>query len=88
MLHSCQLICIVGVHAEGPFINRVKKGAHSEAHIQDSVSYSVVQECYGSLANIRIITLAPELPGAMESIPDLVKSGVIVSLGNELHMYM
>ena len=74
-------ILITGVHAEGPFINRTKKGAHAEVHVQDTVSYSLIQECYGSLDNMRIITLAPELPGAMEVIPLLVNKGIVVALG-------
>ncbi len=71
-------IIITSVHVEGPFI---KKGAHAEVHVQDTVSYSLIQECYGSLDNMTIITLAPELPGAMEVIPLLVDKRIVVGLG-------
>ena len=66
---------------EGPFINEEKKGAHNEVFIRSSVSPREVERCYGSLDNVRIITLAPELPGAMETIEWLTEKGVIVSLG-------
>ena len=78
-------VSFTGVHAEGPFINRNKKGAHQEAHIQDNVSLSQLQSCYGTLDNIRIITLAPELPGAIEVIPNLVDRGIVVALGTHTH---
>ena len=50
-----------GVHCEGPFINKMKKGAHHENLIQSNLSPQVLQQCYGNLDNVRIVTLAPEL---------------------------
>ena len=88
-------VSFTGVHAEGLFINRNKKDTvytHQEAHIQDTVSLSQLQSCYGTLDNIRMITLAPELPGAMEVIPNLGDRGIVVALGkqisNQKYMYM
>ena len=52
-------IIITGINVEGHFINQTKKGAHAEVHVQDTVSFSLIQECYGSLDNMRIITIAP-----------------------------
>lgn len=51
----------LGVHCEGPFINTKKKGAHREAFIQSDPSPDTLQRCYGSMDNVRIVTLAPEL---------------------------
>lgn len=51
----------LGVHCEGPFINKNKKGAHREAFIQSEPSPDMLQRCYGSMDNVSIITLAPEL---------------------------
>ena len=78
-------VVYLGVHVEGPFINRNKKGAHAEVHIQDVISFSLMQKCYGSLDNVRIITLAPELPGAMSAISQLRNRGIVVSLGKILY---
>ena len=58
----------VGTHLEGPFISSQKKGAHSENFIQSLLSPSTVMETYGSLDNVCIITLAPELEGAQDTI--------------------
>ena len=72
----------VGVHLEGPFINHNKKGAHNEAFIRDYLSPKEVEACYGDLESVRIITLAPELHGAMETIQWLTKEKkIVVSLG-------
>lgn len=93
-----------GVHCEGPFISREKKGAHEEALVQSTVSPELIQECYGSqnlMDNIRIITLAPELTGALETIEWLdtyrTSSGegeeegegkrIIISLGHSMAQF-
>ena len=43
-----------------------------------------LQDIYGSLENVRIVTLAPELKNAMEVIEELTKSGITVSLGKKM----
>ncbi len=53
-----------GVHLEGPYINPKKKGAQNEAYIRPADPAEV-----GALGDtVKIITLAPEAPGAMEFI--------------------
>ncbi len=77
---------ILGVHVEGPFISTEKKGAHMEKHIRDPVKgMESVQAMYGpGLSNVTIITLAPELPGAMEVVTSCVGAGITVSLGHTM----
>ena len=77
----------LGVHAEGPFINNERKGAHDHVHIQSSLSPTAILDCYGSLENVRIITLAPELPGAMDVITWLQDRGVVIALGKVMHVW-
>ncbi|XP_042900779.1 N-acetylglucosamine-6-phosphate deacetylase [Parasteatoda tepidariorum] len=74
---------ILGVHVEGPFINIDKKGAHPVQHIRhlDNGIEDVIKT-YGTLDNIRIITLAPELDPDNIVIKELVQRGVTVSLGH------
>lgn len=43
-----------------------------------------VVDVYGILNDVRIITLAPEIEGAIEVIPKLVQQGITVSLGKQL----
>lgn len=76
---------ILGAHIEGPFINPEKKGAHNPVHIiSPTKGLDSLKEVFGSLENISIITIAPELPGALDCIRDLsqVNSKIIVSVGH------
>lgn len=40
-----------------------------------------MQDTYGCIENVKIITLAPEVPNVIEAIPDLVNKGIVVSVG-------
>lgn len=74
---------ITGLHLEGPFINKDKKGAHKELFIEalDSQRINKMTEHYGTLDFVKIITMAPEQPFALETIKDLTKGGITVSIG-------
>lgn len=86
---------VLGTHLEGPFINAGKKGAHPEHCIRDFVSASgddeegkegirTMVDMYGAdaLADVSIVTLAPEKPGALPVIGDLTRRGIAVALGH------
>ncbi|XP_075972974.1 N-acetylglucosamine-6-phosphate deacetylase [Anticarsia gemmatalis] len=74
---------VLGVHLEGPFISLAKKGAHMEEYIKTpEKGLQTIKEVYGSLENVVIITIAPELPGATEAIKDLTDLGIKVALGH------
>jgi len=75
---------IAGFHLEGPYISPIAgfRGAHLEKYIKlpDWEEFSEIQKAanYG----IKIITVAPELEGAIPFIKKCAESGVIVSLGH------
>lgn len=73
---------IVGIHVEGPYINLRKKGAQPAEGIREPD----LDECreYLALADglLRVMTLAPEAPGAPALIRLLTEHGVIPSLGH------
>ncbi len=77
---------ILGIHLEGPFISTEPGavGAHPKNFVQppDVNTFRQYQEWAGG--NIRILTLAPELPGAEALIRYASSSGVIVSIGHHL----
>ncbi len=80
---------VLGVHCEGPFINIEKKGAHEQAFIQPSLSPTLLQDVYGSqLDNVRLVTLAPELEGGLETIAWLKErtneKEIVVAIGHSM----
>jgi N-acetylglucosamine-6-phosphate deacetylase len=68
---------IAGVHLEGPYLTVL--GAHRPEYARTSVDASFAESLDPS---VRIVTLAPELPGAMQAIRTLAAKGVVVSLGH------
>lgn len=72
----------LGLHLEGPFINPQKKGAHNPHHIQLPTLEAVAG--WQPEAHVRLVTLAPEMPGAMAVIAALSAQGVLVSAGHSL----
>jgi len=70
---------IFGMHLEGPFISPLRLGAHRNLNLDPS---GEALESITALDNLRLITLAPELPGALEAIRRLAAHGVVVSLGH------
>jgi N-acetylglucosamine-6-phosphate deacetylase len=72
---------IVGVHVEGPFISKAKCGAQRAEFIQDP-SPASVQRLLEHADVIKRVTIAPELPGALEAIENFRKHGISVSGGH------
>lgn len=76
---------ILGVHVEGPFISVEKKGAHPENCIRNfDDGFNTLEQVYGDISNILIVTLAPEKPRVAEVITELVRRGVTVSVGHSM----
>lgn len=71
----------LGLHLEGPFLNPKQKGAHREDLMQ-SPSKWAFDKFYGSLEHVKILTIAPELPGALRAIKQLSGSGIVVAIGH------
>ena len=71
---------IIGTHLEGPFISPVKSGMHPVEHIKVP-DQTLIGE-FLRAGKISQVTIAPELPGAIELIKFLAASGIVVSLGH------
>jgi N-acetylglucosamine-6-phosphate deacetylase len=72
---------IAGVHVEGPFISKAKCGAQRAEFIQDP-SPLAVQQLLEHADVIKRVTIAPELPGALEAIEEFREHGISVSGGH------
>lgn len=75
----------LGYHLEGPMINPAKKGAHNPAYILPP-SLEIIEGWFPE-EGVRLVTLAPEIPGAIEVIHELRKRGILVSAGHSMATY-
>jgi len=71
---------ILGVHLEGPFLSKKRLGIHPAAARRDP-DPNLLERLLGA-GPVRMMTLAPELPGANELIDRLLRDGVAVSAGH------
>jgi N-acetylglucosamine-6-phosphate deacetylase len=72
----------VGIHLEGPFLSHAKRGVHPAQELQPP-SISLFDRFHETArGHIALMTLAPELPGALDLIRHAVSLGVKVSLGH------
>jgi N-acetylglucosamine-6-phosphate deacetylase len=72
----------LGIHLEGPYINVARRGAHPPAWLRLPNASETETLLAVSKGHLRLITLAPELPGAAAMIRHLVEAGVTVSMGH------
>ena len=76
--------CVLGVHLEGPYINPAKLGA--QPSFARPASIDELKHLH-TLAPIRLITLAPELPGHLDQIASLRAAGFVVQIGHSAGTY-
>ncbi|MFZ2362671.1 MAG: N-acetylglucosamine-6-phosphate deacetylase [Anaerolineae bacterium] len=75
----------LGLHIEGPFLNPAKKGAHNPNYLRLPTLEAVAD--WSPQNGVRLATLAPELPGALEVVEALSRRGVLVSAGHSMATY-
>ncbi|MFF1451846.1 N-acetylglucosamine-6-phosphate deacetylase [Streptomyces sp. NPDC058274] len=73
---------LAGVHFEGPFISPCRKGAHSEELLRDPDPADVRKLIDAARGHAKMVTLATELPGGLDSVRLLVEHGVIAAIGH------
>ncbi|KAF1999993.1 carbohydrate esterase family 9 protein [Amniculicola lignicola CBS 123094] len=83
----------LGAHVEGPFISPTKNGIHNTSVLQTPQNgLPDLATCYGpsnltTSSPIKLLTLAPELPGALSSISSLNELGIMTSIGHSEATY-
>ncbi|GAA2788679.1 N-acetylglucosamine-6-phosphate deacetylase [Streptomyces showdoensis] len=73
---------IAGLHFEGPFISPCRKGAHDETLLRDPDPADVRKLIDAGRGQARMVTLATELPGGIDSVRLLAEHGVIAAIGH------
>lgn len=70
----------LGLHLEGPMLSAERKGAHPERWLRLPSAELVAG--WSRAAGVAVVTLAPELPGALDVVAALAERGVLVSVGH------
>ena len=73
---------VLGIHLEGPWISREFKGAQNERFIVPPTAESVATILAEGNGAVKIVTLAPELPGAERAMQTLRGQGICISIGH------
>ena len=73
---------VLGMHFEGPFLSKERRGMHPAEMLQPPSSEMLQRLLHAAAGNARILTIAPELLGAMPCIDAARSLGMVVSIGH------
>lgn len=73
---------LAGIHLEGPWLSTARCGAHQPALMRDPDRAEIDRLLAAAAGTIRMVTIAPERPGALEAIRQFVDAGVVVAVGH------
>lgn len=73
---------IAGIHLEGPWLSARRCGAHDPAALRDPDPVEIAAVLAAGRGTIRMVTIAPERPGGLEVIRQLVEAGVVAAVGH------
>ena len=76
------VVGLLGVHLEGPFLSPARRGAHPEQLLQPPDARWLAGLCDTLPGLVRLVTLAPELPGALDVVDACRERGVLVAAGH------
>ena len=74
--------CPLGIHLEGPFLSHLRRGVHPPEKLITPDVTTFERFWQAAKGRIRVMTIAPELPGALEVIAEANRRGVCVSIGH------
>ena len=73
-----------GIHIEGPFLSHAKRGMHPAEHLLPPSPELLDRLWHAARGTIRLMTIAPELPGALETIQHATALGIRCSMGHSM----
>ncbi|MEU4404378.1 N-acetylglucosamine-6-phosphate deacetylase [Streptosporangium sp. NPDC023963] len=78
----CEDGLLAGIHFEGPYISAARCGAHNPALLRDPSPGEFSGLLKAGRGHVRMITIAAELPGALDTVREATANGVIAALGH------
>ncbi|MFC6080678.1 N-acetylglucosamine-6-phosphate deacetylase [Sphaerisporangium aureirubrum] len=78
----CEDGLLAGVHLEGPYIAPARRGAHDPGQLREPSPGELSGLLKAGRGHVRMVTIAPELPGALDTVRAAVGEGVIAALGH------
>lgn len=72
----------LGIHLEGPFLSHKRRGVHPPENLLEPTLAIFDRLWQAARGHVRMMTIAPEIPGAMEVIAEAARRGVCVSIGH------
>ncbi|MGW0591546.1 N-acetylglucosamine-6-phosphate deacetylase [Streptosporangium sp. NPDC002607] len=78
----CEDGLLAGIHLEGPYISTARCGAHNPALLRDPSPQELAGLIKAGRGHVRMVTIAAELPGALDTVREATASGVIAALGH------
>jgi N-acetylglucosamine-6-phosphate deacetylase len=72
----------LGIHLEGPFLSHKRRGVHPPECLVEPTVPIFDRLWQAARGHVRVMTIAPEIPGAMEVIGEAARRGVCVSIGH------
>jgi N-acetylglucosamine-6-phosphate deacetylase len=72
----------LGIHLEGPFLSHKRRGAHPPENLVEPTVEVFDRLWQAARGHVRMMTIAPELPGAIEVIAEAARRRVCVSIGH------
>lgn len=73
---------ILGVHLEGPFISKAQRGVHPPEYLEEPSTQLLDKFLQAADGLVRMITMAPELPGGIGLVGHAVAAGLVVGMGH------
>src|SRR5258708_14406660 len=71
----------LGIHLEGPFLSHKRRGVHPPENLLEPTVKIFEQLWQAARGHVRMMTIAPELPGALEVIAEAARRKVVVTIG-------
>lgn len=73
---------LAGIHLEGPWLSPRFAGAHAPHLLLDPTHRDIQSLLEAGRGHLKMVTLAPELPGGLEAVRQLCEAGVVVAIGH------